>query len=474
MAEAKLSVRNLFTTPTGFLALALLSVEFLGGMQSYLTTTITPLMAADLNGQHLYGAINGVPQVASFLTMPIGGALLARFSAARLLVQFTAVSAVGAIVSASAMHVELYLVGQAVSGLAAGALVTVSLGAIITGLPKEWRHIVLAGYSATWVVAALVGPAYAAWASELLSWRWALVLYLPLLVVARMVIARQLARAVSEPAPEGKKLNLVDSLVLATGIAMISLLTSLEPWRVGVAGLGVTVAIVALSRLLPSGVWTLRPGRQSTITLFAILTGVYFGAEAIVAIIAHDVLGLGAPEIGLVLTVGGLTWASVGLICGRFPASKDRIYRRRAGLGIALMSAGLAVMTGAVLPAFGSEAMLLLTLGWSVTGVGMGLIYLDTMNRIFDPPEQSDGITDSQAVTAVALAEAVPTAVFSTLTAAVVAASFEFGDSAAPGPAAVLAVSAVLALAMIPPLIRASRIAGRDAPATRRTAADTD
>lgn len=66
------SVRSLVGTQVGALSLALLLIELIAGMQTYLTMTITPLIANDLNGEHLYGVMNAAVPVATFLTMPLG------------------------------------------------------------------------------------------------------------------------------------------------------------------------------------------------------------------------------------------------------------------------------------------------------------------------------------------------------------------------------------------------------------------
>src|SRR5690349_18280083 len=154
--------------------------------------TVVPIVGADLDAHEYYGVVTGTAQVAMFLTMPLGPWLLQRFRVERLLLDLTWLSVGGGVVSAVAPSVGVFVLGRAASGLASGALATVSLSAIVTAMPPAWRRAVLAGYNVIWVVASLVGPLYAGWVTSHVSWRWALVLYLPLLVVARAVIARQL------------------------------------------------------------------------------------------------------------------------------------------------------------------------------------------------------------------------------------------------------------------------------------------
>lgn len=464
-----ITARALLTTTAGHLTIALLTIELIAGMQTYLLSTMRPLVAADLDGHHLYGAVTGITQVAMFLTIPVGAVLLGRYPAATLLIRLTALTALGAVVCAAAPTMEVFLAGRAIAGLASGALITVSYGAIVRSLPGPWRRMVLAGYAAVWVVASLLGPAYAAWISEALSWRWALVLYLPPLLLARIAVARQLRRLGEEVPDRAAGLSWRPALVLAVGVAGVSLLTSLDVWRISVAVAGAVVTILALGRLLPPGTARLARGRPAAIAAFAVLCGVYFGAEAIMAIVAHDVIGAQVSQVGALLMAGGLGWSVTGLVCGRLRPRDDRAYRRRAGAGALTVALGTA---GSALAAH-AGALPLLVAGWAVAGIGMGLVYLDTMDRILAPAE--DGLTEAQATTAAALGETVPTALISTVTAAVLGAAVaEDGRTGPvdpgladpglaesnlvdPGLAAtgVLAALAVLALAMLPALRRA-------------------
>lgn len=73
------------------LAIAVIVLELIGGMQSYVSQLILPIMSADFHAQHLYGLITGVSSIASMLGLPIGAALLQRYKLPRLLIIMTAI-----------------------------------------------------------------------------------------------------------------------------------------------------------------------------------------------------------------------------------------------------------------------------------------------------------------------------------------------------------------------------------------------
>src|SRR4051812_46230481 len=161
------------------LAGSLVFVEFLAGMQRYLSQTVLPLAAAELDGANLYGPLDAAAQAPTFLMMPIGAWLLSRYPVGRLMLVFTGVTEVGAVTCAVAPSMEVFIAGTAVRALAGGALATIGMGAISWGLPARYRQLVLAGMSGVWVFSSVLGPVYAVSVSEALGWRWAMVLYLP-------------------------------------------------------------------------------------------------------------------------------------------------------------------------------------------------------------------------------------------------------------------------------------------------------
>ena len=74
-----------------FIAIAVIILELIGGMQSYLNQLILPIMANDLHGQNYYGVILGASSIATMTGLPIGAALMNRVRLVRLLVGATLV-----------------------------------------------------------------------------------------------------------------------------------------------------------------------------------------------------------------------------------------------------------------------------------------------------------------------------------------------------------------------------------------------
>ncbi len=426
------------------LAMALLLVELVAACQSYLTVTITPLMAQDLGAREQYGLLVAAVEAALFLTMPLGAALLSRWPAARMLAWLTPVIVIGALVSALAPGFPVFLTGRVLAALASGALMTVSLSALATALPPAWRRMTLAGYALVWLVASLVGPVYAGWAAAVIGWRWALLAYLPLFLAARAVVIVRLRELDRAEQRRPQRLAVGSAILLTAGITVVSLASS--SWqRALLAAGGVLLVLVAAGRVLPSGTFRLTRGRPAVIAVIGLLCGGYFGAQAVVAITGHDLLGGDAGDLAILLAAGGVGWAALGMICGRWPAQQRAAYVRRVTAGALLLAAGAALMAVAMVPAVPAGWSLLVA-GWTLSGIGMGLCYVDTLNRGLDTPAEPDGLDTSQVAQALVMAEMIATALAGTLTASALAWITEVPDERAGYAAVVYGILGLLAL----------------------------
>lgn len=413
------SVRGVIATPVGRLTLAMLVVELLAGMQVYINQTVLPLVASDLSARAHYGLVTAAATVPTFLTMPLGGAMLARWRADRLMTALTGLLVAGAAAGALAPDVGVYVLGEVVRGMAAGALSTVTMGAMVAGLPEAWRRAFLAASSAMWVVSSLAGPAYAAAISSGWGWRWALVAYIPVLVAARLVMARQI-RGLRVRDDDGAPL--AAALAMAGGVALIGAVPASAPWFWPVSALGLGGVGWACSRVFPAGVLRLAPGRRAALATLTWVCACYFALDFLVSPAGHDVLALGPGAVGWALTTAGVLWSTVAVWCGAHPARRRRAYLVRTGAGGLLLALGGALLAAALAgaaPWWGLHA------GWGIAGLGMGLTHQDTLIRcVTDPVElgrAADGISEARSATAVTVAGNVGAAALGTLATTLVA-----------------------------------------------------
>ncbi|MGL5406618.1 MAG: MFS transporter [Propionibacteriaceae bacterium] len=445
---------NIMKSREARLAIALLAIELIAGMQTYLLALVVPQIAADLDAKKFFGLLSTAAAAAAFITMPLGVYAVRRWSTSKVLLAGTLVVIAGASLSAVANNVWIFAGGRIISGLAGGILASVSMSAVITNLDKRWRQLVLAGFSAMWVISSLVGPTYGALVSRLWSWRVALVLYLPVLLAARWVVSRNLGESSNQPESETRSLRstLALSVLLFVGIVVVSASSGLSGLWFTFLCAGVVTVSFAVFKLLPSGVFAAKRGRHSAILLLFMICGIYLGADSIMAIAASEALSASSEIIAVMLMASGLAWALLGMWMGIKPASSTAVFHRRALIGASLLVIGFSVVAAGILGIFSTRIGLSLTVaGAGCAGTGMGFIYLDTLNAVFEEPAVSDGINDEIA-TATVLAESVSATLFTAVCSAIASVLVVSGHAAASGY--IFVGLAVLSLLLFPVLLR--------------------
>lgn len=419
-SEAPAGWIGFFRSGIGRLALGLLVIEFLAAMQVFTTATILPTVGDDLDGRSLYGAAIAATLASALLTMPVGGTLMARHGVSRLLTWLAPLYGLGAVVSSLAPSMPVFVAGRVLQGLAAGALSTVALGAIAAAIPEQWRPRIFALTSAMWILPALFGPSYAVLVVEWLSWRWALLLLVPPLLLARLAVARQIGRVEVEPSGGDRRLRLGAAAVVAAAVTLITFGSSGDGLGLVVAVAGVAVALAAARRILPHGVLAARPGRPAALLALLLLSVAYFGANSVVAIVISEGLAGSIRTAGATLSAGALGWAGASIV---HEAVARRLRLSATGmvrLGSAFLVAGFLAFAVLVNAEGGWALALVPPAAWAGGGIGMGLAYPVLLHRILQ--EQDDGIDPGFAASSTVLSEALGSAFGSAIAGAAVSA----------------------------------------------------
>lgn len=409
------------------LALAVIIIELIAGMQTYLSQLILPIMATDMHARNAYGLVMGVSTICNMIGLPIGAALIRRTSIQKLLMVMTVLFIAGAVISAISPSIWVYLVGQAIRSFAGSCLAMASIGAVALGLKGRARQLTLAFSSASWVVASLIGPTYAAWVTHLLSWRWAMLIYLPFLLAARILIAVNLKT--NQKTDKDAPIPFATAILVTVGVG-VSIIPVHGNMKILTTCVGVSILAWVSVKLMPSGTFTQRFPRKKALATMFFLTGAYFAANELISMTAHDIYRSPADKLGWILLAGGLGWSIIGVICGFKPAKTSLQYRIRATVGTVLIFATTATIAGIVfsgtrLPEIWVAFLVL----WAVAGTGMGITYLDTLNILFEDPEADDGMSIEVVASSSVIVESLSTAMFVPLVASIVATSFRHGQA---------------------------------------------
>src|SRR5262245_52528657 len=165
----------------------------------FLVATALPTAVREIGGVALLSWT-----VALFLVLAIvGGAaaarLKARFSARAVLIGAGVVFLAGTLVAASASSMIEILVGRALQGLGEGIVSALCYALIPELFPSPMIPKVFGAEAVVWAAAAFGGPLLAGVATDLVSWRVAFLINIPMIIVFLVLVTVVVPRQSTEP-----------------------------------------------------------------------------------------------------------------------------------------------------------------------------------------------------------------------------------------------------------------------------------
>ena len=374
--------------------LGAVALIFLAAMQALAVTTVMPIVSADLGGDALYAVAFAGTLATSVIGMVAAGAWCDRGGVLAPLTTAVVLFVIGLVIAGLAPSMEWLVVGRLVQGLGAGGQ-TVALYVVVARVyPAELHGRVFAAFSAAWVVPSLIGPFLAGAVTEFLHWRWVFLGVAALTVAAfTMVVLRLhgLPLHTDEPATGRVAPRLACAVAVSAGALALSLAGELGGYAWAVVAASVVVIAVASRPLLPRGTLRVVRGLPSVVLMRGLIAGALFGAEIYVPYLLIDHYGFPPTWAGLGLTTAAIAWAAAADVQGRYG---DRIGNARITVfGTILLVSATAI---AGLTALLTLPPAVLIVGWSLAGLGMGLMYprLTVLTLAYSTP-QNQGFNSS-------------------------------------------------------------------------------
>ncbi len=393
--------RAVFHGKLGQLALGLLALEFVSAIQSFTISTTLPAVTLALHGRRWYGFATTAMVLASIVAAPFAAPLTDRFGLRRVLNVATPAYVLGAAGAALAPSMAVFVGARCLQGAASATMAVFGLSAVASQFPPAQRRRMMSLMSSMWIVPALIGPPYAAFATELVGWRVALALPVPLLLGARLLIARRITEYHGDRA---RRLAFPLRRAVMLGVGVVVFLSgSGSPDALGlvcaVAGLG--LAAVGLHGLFPAGTLRARRGPQAAVAAMTVLCFAFYGAESLVTLMATADLGTSLTQAGLALTVGAVCRSCASLLQPKLLEHRRLGPARTASAGALLLALVLGLLLLDVRGHGSSAATLpLLWSCWALGGFAMGLCYTPVSLAALDAGEDSDGEGGARAASA--------------------------------------------------------------------------
>lgn len=374
-----------------------------------------PAAVRALSGLHLFGWAFSAFMLAWLVGTVAAGQLADTRGPRRPMALGLALFALGLLLAAAARSMALFLAGRCLQGLGGGAMMAACYVAVARAYPDTLRPRMMAMISTVWVLPALLGPTVAGVLAERVSWRLVFAGIVPLVGIVALLLLPPLGRlAVRREA--GEQTRLWTALRLSLGAALCLSTPSLRT-----AGLPLPLAVLlfiggagllaqALRALLPPGTFRARAGLPAGLLSRGLLAFGYFGMEAFVPLSAGELRGATPTQAGLALSTGAIGWFAAAWGQDRLEQRLGAGARARfIGAGLALCVLGMAAVAAVLLSPL---PLLLVPLGWAVSGAGIGMCYTaGSLLCITQAPPEREGEVSGQLQLSEALGTALGTGV---------------------------------------------------------------
>ncbi|MBS1164876.1 MAG: transporter [Proteobacteria bacterium] len=358
-------------------SLTLMLATAIFAFNAFLVSTAMPTAVGELHGEAYISWTLTVYIVASITAGASAPLLKARFGARRCLFVASGVFAVGTLAAALSPSMELVLVGRTVQGAGEGLVAAVAFALIPQLFPARLVAKLFGAEAIVWAVAAFGGPVLAGVITEMVSWRAAFLVNLPIVAVFLFLVhmaVPQEARNHDAGIFPGVRLGLVALAMMAISIAGVAFE---ESWKAAIVVAGAALALTAAVRIdlsarvsiLPRGAFGLSsvPGLGLWTIFFLPLaqsvTGVF-----LVYVIQH-LWGYGPALAGGIGAILAVAWSGGAVTVANFDGRGRRL--AFVAIGASVLVVGLLVG----LTAMAQHLLALVMLGQLVIGLGMGIAW---------------------------------------------------------------------------------------------------
>lgn len=355
---------------------------FLSALDTTIISTAMPTVIAALGGLNLYSWVFAAYMLTSTVATPIAGKLSDQISRKKLYLTGIAGFVISSWLCGLAQNMTMLIVFRALQGIAAGAMIAVSLGLIAVLYPPEKRGRMQGMLASIWALTSMFGPLVGGFVVEHFSWRWSFYLNLPIGVTAFFFVKRHLSEHTgkSAAAPESVEMRIDYAGALTLVIGVVTFLLSITDEIHSAPAFRFALFAVALiflfsfykierraaNPILPLDLLRRREIAAANLCTFVSAFGM-FGMIMFAPLFVQGALLRSPTEAGMTLIPISLGWALGSLSSGH--AVNRFGYRALALAGTVIMTLGLWLQT----QLHATTPLLSIALVSFTIGLGMGL-----------------------------------------------------------------------------------------------------
>ncbi len=335
--------------------------------------TAMPTITDELGGTSLYGLAIAAYTLANMVALVAAGELADRRGPVMPYMISIATFIIGLLVAAGAHSMVWIVIGRTLQGAGTGGLQPLSYTLVNRAFPPERQAKIFAVLSAGWVLPSLFAPAISGWVVSTFGWRWVFLGIIPLAVAVAALAIRPM-RHYGAAAFTGAPSRIPHAVAAAGGVgAMATGLQMANPVGAVVLTLaGGGTAWWALRTLLPAGIEVARTGLAALVACRFLATAAFMGADSFIPLAADRIHEVSPLWQGMVIIGAALAWTGGQWIRAHNPPDDAA---RAVRNGFIVLAAGVLLVTPVLWDGWPLWAVFL---GWSVGGLGMGLLFNPT------------------------------------------------------------------------------------------------
>ncbi len=330
---------------------------FLAALDQTVVSTAMPRIVADLGGFDRFTWVTTSYLVASTTVVPIVGRLSDLYGRKAFFLGGIIIFLVGSVLAGASQTMNQLIFFRAIQGIGGGSIMALSFASVGDLFPPAERGKYQGIVAGVFGLSSVIGPTLGGFITDNLSWNWVFFINVPLTLIVIALFIRFFPNIRPDRLAQRLDFAGMGLLVLVVVPLMVGLslggvhIDWISPETGGIlafAAIMIALFIFVEQRadepIMPLDIYA---NRVVTISLIAVfITGFgMFGAIIFVPLFFQGVLGASATSSGSFLTPMMMSMVVTATLAGQTLSRFGGHYRIQGLIGIAIMAAGMALMS---------------------------------------------------------------------------------------------------------------------------------
>lgn len=356
--------------------IAIMAAMFFAAINQTITSTAMPRIIAILDGMDYYTWTINIYLLTSTIATILVGKLSDMFGRKPFIMIGILFFMLGAFLTGTSTDVYQFIIYRGIQGIGAGIIQSTAFMSVGDLFPPRERGKWMGLMTAVFGFSSVLGPTLGGYLVDNIEWRWLFWIFLPLGVVAFIMIMTLFPKVERKP---GQSIDYLGSLFLTTAIVPLLLAFSWAgteyPWGspeiIGLIAASIVSAIIfifvetkAKEPVLPLSLFKNSVVTVSNLIGFIMNFGL-MGAMIYISFYVQGVLGISPTYAGYVTIPMSVFMMGMSAVVGQLIAKSGK-YKRYALLGVPIMIVGMGIMVF-------MDNLWLTVVSTIIFGVGLGL-----------------------------------------------------------------------------------------------------